>query len=155
MSLSILRTLHIKYPYAGSEDMPTRAVVELDDGTSITIRQLYGPSPSPSFLIDEFTALEGFSRAQLDTFSTDPRTHVDFARIWALYLQFEADGSEPSIEEALRTRMALALETHQLVLRLEGRKSDALAIGDLVSVHLVFFSYGSVQLGTITDIRLL
>ena len=155
MSLGIMRTLHIQYPYVDVEDTPTRAVVELDDGTSIIVSQLYGPLPCPSFLIEEFTTLKGFSHKQLDRFNADPQMHVNFARIWEHYLRFEEDGSEVAIDDTLRTRMLLALETDQLVLRLEGRKTDALAIGDLVTAHLVFFSYGSVQLGTITDIKLL
>jgi len=155
MSLEIIRTLHIRYPYADVEDTPTRAVIELDDRTSITVSQLYGPLPCPSFLIEEFTTLRGFSSKQLETFNANPRTHESFARIWEHYLRYEEDGSEVSINDALRARILLALETDQLVLRLEGRKSDILAIGDVVTAHLVFFSYGSVQLGTITDIKLL
>ena len=155
MPLRILPTLHIQYDRDGDGPQPHRAIVELDDGTSITIKQLDGPSPSPSFLIEEFTTLEGFSRERFGEFINNPQTHVNFARIWHHYLEFEANGSEKSINDELRARMLLALETSQLVLRLEGRDTRLLAIGDRVSAHLVFFGYGSVRLGIITDIKLL
>jgi len=155
MSLVIRPTLHLLLGRQATSATSTRARVDLDDGTSIFVSQLNGPSPNPSFLIDWFSSLQGFSLESMNDFETDPKTHENFKRIWTLYKERVAENQEHAIDDELQTRMLEAIEQRKLVLRLEGIKHDQLAIGERVSAHLVFFGFGRAPLGTIVDIKLL
>ena len=155
MSLVIRQTMHLLLGRQADSDAYRKARIRLDDGTVIIVSQLDGPPPNPSLLIDEFSSLEGFSKEAMTKFEANPDTHKNFARIWKLYKEQVAENNEHVIDDTLHTRMLHALEHEKLVLRLEGRKHDQLAIGEKVSAHLVFYGFGRVQLGTITDIELL